>query len=552
MLLRLINHTQKTHVIISKIQKYSSISNSQGKFQRPTTNMSVWFVKLVCTLTVRRKSSVKEFRVSDYLRKNMTSSIAFSVIHHMNCYWNDPHLAFGFLEYSKNVLNIGHTVDTYSFLLDSFCRLGVFDLAKKVYDLMRVDGFLLPDCVLLGFVVTSFVNAGNFEVAKELIFDYCREGVGNGGVLSFVVINRFLRLLVNSNRVNEAFEYLENVILRSKCCSVDACSFNIVINGLCGVREVDKAFGFLDKMREFGCMPDLVTYNTLMKGFCLVGNVDKAHKLLKDVCSVEGCSPDVVTFTSVIKGYCKLGKMEEAMVLFDDMMDQGIRPNTVTFNVMIDGFGKIGNMVSALNMYERMLSLGCNPDVITFTSIIDGHCLVGELPRGLKVWDEMNRRNISPNLHTFSILIRSLCRESRLNEARDLLRQLKRRDDIVSKAFVYNFVIDGFCKAGNVDEANVIVKEMEEKRCKPDKMTFTILIIGHCMKGRMIEAISLFDNMLIVGCAPDSLTVNSLVSRLLKAGMPKEASKIRKAASATRVPQGDASNCKNIDIPVAV
>ncbi|KAJ6742688.1 PENTATRICOPEPTIDE REPEAT-CONTAINING PROTEIN 3 MITOCHONDRIAL [Salix viminalis] len=34
---------------------------------------------------------------------------------------------------------------------------------------------------------------------------------------------------------------------------------------------------------------------------------------------------------------------------------------------------------------------------------------------------------------------------------------------------MYNPVIDGFCKAGNVDEGNVILKEMEEKRCKPDK-----------------------------------------------------------------------------------
>nr|GEZ44923.1 pentatricopeptide repeat-containing protein At2g06000-like [Tanacetum cinerariifolium] len=77
----------------------------------------------------------------------------------------------------------------------------------------------------------------------------------------------------------------------------------------------------------------------------------------------------------------------------------------------------------------------------------------------------------------------------RFIEARDLLRQLKQRGDIVPKAFIYNPVIDGFCKAGNVDEANLIVTEMEENRCKPDKLTFTILIIGHCAKGRMVEAI---------------------------------------------------------------
>ncbi|KAJ0049295.1 hypothetical protein Pint_17037 [Pistacia integerrima] len=89
-------------------------------------------------------------------------------------------------------------------------------------------------------------------------------------------------------------------------------------------------------------------------------------------------------------------------------------------------------------------------------------------------------------------------------------------------AEMHNSVIDGLCKAGNVDEANAIMTEME-KRCKPDKITFTSVIIGHCMKGRIFEAISIFDKMVTIGCALDNITVNSLISFLLKVGMPNEA-----------------------------
>ncbi|KAK9080032.1 hypothetical protein SSX86_001707 [Deinandra increscens subsp. villosa] len=551
MRLRLFNHSPRISISptcfcsISKLQsvfRYSSIP----KLGQTGGVASLWFVKVVCILHVRRKSSVKEVHILDYLRKNLNSPTAFTIIEHMHSNWNNPKLAFSFLEYTKNMLNLVHSIDTYSFLLRSFCQVGVHDLAKLVFDLMRTDG-LLPDGSLLGFVITSFVNAGKFEFAKELIIDHSRKSVQQDGVITCFVVNKLLSSLVKNNRVDEAVDLFENIILGSECYLSDAYTFNIVISGLCKAKEVKKAFRFFNNMSNFGCEPDSVTYNTLLNGFCRAGNVDKAHALLKEV-----HSPDVVTFTSIISGYCKLGKMEDALVLFENMMGHGIRPNTVTFNVIIDGFGKIGNMGSVLNMYERMLSLGCAPDVITFTSIIDGHCRVGEVQQGLKIWDEMNRRNLSPNLYTFSILIHSLCKESKLHEARELLRQLSKRGDIISKAFVYNPVIDGFCKAGNVDEANLIVREMEEKRCKLDKITFTILIIGHCMKGRMVEAISLFDKMLIVGCAPDMVTVNSLVSCLLKAGMPKEAFGIRKAASGVRVPQTDNSYCKNVDIPVAV
>ncbi|PQQ04672.1 pentatricopeptide repeat-containing protein [Prunus yedoensis var. nudiflora] len=153
-----------------------------------------------------------------------------------------------------------------------------------------------------------------------------------------------------------------------------------------------------------------------------------------------------------------------------------------------------------------MLFHGYRPDVITFTSLIDGYCRAGKLSQGLKLWQEMNAKNVSPSAYTFSVLINALCKENRLQEAH------------------------GFCKAGNVDEANLIVAEMEEKRCSPDKVTFTILILGNCMKGRMSEAISNFKRMLAIGCAPDNITVDSLISCLMKAGMPNQAHHIKTIA----------------------
>ena len=121
--------------------------------------------------------------------------------------------------------------------------------------------------------------------------------------------------------------------------------------------------------------------------------------------------------------------------------------------------------------------------------------------------------------------------EDRLNEARDLLRQLRWKEDIVPRPFIYNSVIDRSCKAGNLEGVNLIIAEMEAKRCNPDKVTFTILIFGHCMRGRVVEAINLYNKMLAIGCAPDQITLNSLTSCLLKAGMPDEAFRIMQTAS---------------------
>ncbi|KAK6135433.1 hypothetical protein DH2020_030828 [Rehmannia glutinosa] len=493
---------------------------------------------------------------TDYFRENLNPFVAFGVVYHINSRLNNPDLAFSFFRYSRLSLNLIHLEPTFDLLLRSLCRMGLHDSAKVVYEYMKADG-LLPTSSVLDSVVSSFSNAGKFKIAEEILVakaELCNE---KEEIVSSFVYNNFLSMLMNRNRVNEAIEFFKSHILRLRSLCPDTCSFNIVLRGLCRVSKVEKAFEFFVVMKSFGCHPDLVTYNTLINGLCRVGKVDRAEALLREVKVQSGFSPDVVTYTSVISGYCKSGKMDAASTLFDEMINNGIKPNLFTFNCIIDGFGKKGEVAFALKMYERMVTGGFHPDVVTFTSLIDGYCRLGELEQSMNLLDEMNDRKVPPNVFTFSVLISALCKENRLNEARDLLRQLKWREDIVPPPFIYNPVIDGFCKAGNVDEANAIVAEMEAKGCIHDKMTFTILILGHCMKGRMVEAIGMYDKMLSVGCAPDNITISSLVSCLRKAGMALEANEIEQKAlnsmhSGLSSPERTTSVRNNMTVTVAV
>ncbi|CAI0432356.1 unnamed protein product [Linum tenue] len=160
----------------------------------------------------------------------------------------------------------------------------------------------------------------------------------------------------------------------------------------------------------------------------------------------------------------------------------------------------------------------CSPNVVTFTSLIDGYCRSGQVNLGLKLWDVTRDINMLPNAYSFSIQINALCKENRHHEARRFLNELNSYN-IVAHPFIYNPIIDGFCKVGNLDEANIIVEEME--------MMFTILVVGHCMKGRMADAIGILNKMLTIGCAPDGITISSLTSCLLKAGMVSEAFQVK-------------------------
>eukprot|EP00268_Persea_americana_P059523 TRINITY_DN7315_c0_g1_i6.p1 TRINITY_DN7315_c0_g1~~TRINITY_DN7315_c0_g1_i6.p1 ORF type:complete len:557 (-),score=69.47 TRINITY_DN7315_c0_g1_i6:881-2551(-) len=506
----------------------------------PSSSSGPWIVKIISTLYAHSPAYRTHL---NFLRNALTPSIAYHVIRRLN----NPKLALGFFEFTRSSFEFNHPTETYNFLIVTLSRAGLKDSAKVVFHWMRQDGHS-PDSCVVGLLVSSHTEAGNFDSAMELLFQAheceCRPNTA--------IYNNLLNLMVKNNRVNDAVGFL-----RGSYFGPDTFTFNIVIKGLCRFGDVDRAFKLFDEMGSSGCSPDVVTFNTLIDGLCRTGNVDRGHKLLDEIRLKRVCLPDVRTYTSIISGYCKMGKMEDASCLFDEMVAIRIRPSLITYNVLIDGYGKAGQMDASVSMYVKMLDSGCLPDVVTFTSLIDGYCRSRQVDDAMKLWHEMGGKNISPNGYTFSIIINALCKENRLKEARNMLTQLK-RSNIIIRTFMYNSAVDGFCKVGNVDEANRIVAEMEGKGCIPDKFTFTILIIGHCMKGRMQEAIDLFNRMMTIGCAPDAVTVNALISCLLKAGMPHEANQIALNVSAKDFSM-DLGSSREIlsfkkiaDIPVAV
>lgn len=521
-------------VSISKISSTASFHGHKSSRSAPAS--TCWFIKVVSTLCIHHSNSLN-FLETDYFRQNLNPLVAYGVVHRIDSRLNNPRLAFEFFCHSRQNLELIHLESTFDFLLRSLCEKGLHDSAKMVYESMKFDGFW-PNTSLLDLLVSAVAKAGMFRVAEEILIAEAEFCIEKDKRVSSFVYNNYLSILVHKNRMNEAVVFFRGHILRLKSFDPDTCSFNIVVRGLCRASKVEKAFELFDVMRDFDCYPDLVTYNTLINGLCSVGRVDRAEELLGEVELQSGFSPNVVTYTTLISGYCKLGKLNRAVSIFDRMIDNGVRPNLFTFNTIINGYGKKGELASAIKMYERMVNGGFPPDVITFTSLIDGCCRLGDLAQGVRFWDDMNDRKVPPNIFTFSILISALCKVNRLNEARALLNQLKRREDIVPEPFVYNPVIDGYCKAGNVDEANVVAEEMEAKGCIHDKMTFTILILGHCMKGRVFEGIRLYEKMVSVGCVPDNITVRSLISCLRKAGMAREANEIEFKALNSNVHSG--------------
>jgi pentatricopeptide repeat protein len=107
---------------------------------------------------------------------------------------------------------------------------------------------------------------------------------------------------------------------------LDLRSYNILINGFCKKKMLDKAGELLDEMVEAGLQPHFCTYN-MLASFCQIGDFSTITELLHKM-RHNKIQPSVVTYGTFIHGWCKNGEVAEALNFFRSLEELGLEANT--------------------------------------------------------------------------------------------------------------------------------------------------------------------------------------------------------------------------------
>ncbi|KAF9680392.1 hypothetical protein SADUNF_Sadunf06G0116500 [Salix dunnii] len=187
------------------------------------------------------------------------------------------------------------------------------------------------------------------------------------------------------------------------------------------------------------------------------------------------------TYNLLMRSLCEMGYHDLVNIVLDYMGSDGHLPDSTLLGFLVTWMAR----ASKFDMVKKLLAKVQGKEVrinsFVYNNLLSVLVKQNQVHEAIYLfteylfWNMMKTRNVSPTVYTYAVLINALCKENRLNEARDFLGQIKN-------------------------------------------------------SRRMFEAINIFNRMLATGCAPDNITVNSLISCLLKAGMPNEAYRIRKMA----------------------
>lgn len=507
---------------------------------------------------------IKETMKKGFIPDNSTYSKVISIL----C--QSQKMEHAFLLF-KEMKNNGLTPDvyTYTILIDKFCKVGLIKQATVWFSEMVRDG-CVPNVVTYTALMHGYLKAKKVNVANDL-FD---QMIKNGCFPSVVTYTALIDGLCKAGHVERACQIYTK--MKGTCDSSDVdkyfessetdttepnvFTYGALIDGLCKAHKVTEANELVELMLSEGCEPNHVVYDALIDGFCKAGKVDDAEKLFTRM-SKQGLTPSVCTYSALLDKFFKDGNFDGAKKILRTMLENSCYPNVITYTEMIDGLFKLGKSDEAYKLFIMMEEKGCKPNVVTFTAIIDGFGKLGKVDICLKLFNQMVTKGCAPNFITYRVLINHCCQAGLLDEAHQLLEEMKQtywprhvagyhnviqgfnRNFLLSLGLLeeiaeygsvpiapaYKILIDCSSKAGRLDKALELHREITSSLSCSSNISrdmFSSLIESLCLASKIDKGFELFTEMICRGYVPEITLLFCIIKGLLRANKWDEALQI--------------------------
>lgn len=421
---------------------------------------------------------------------------------------------------------------SYNVIINGLCKEGRLKETKGILNEISRKG-LVPDEVTYNTLLNGYCKEGNLHQALVLHAEMVRNGLSPNVVTYTSLINSMCK----SGNLNRAMEFFDQMHVRGL--RPNEKTYTTLIDGFSQHGFLDEAYRLLNEMTKNGFMPSIVTYNALIKGHCTGGRVEEAVGVLHGMAR-KGLAPDVVSYSTIISGFSRSQELDKAFDTKREMVEKGVLPDTITYSSLIHGLCEQRRITEACELFQEMLSRGMSPDEFTYTTLINAYCTEGDIPQALRLHDEMIQKGFLPDVVTYSVLINGLNKQARTMEAKKLLLKLF-YDESVPSDVIYNTLIEnctniefqnvaallkGFCMKGLMNEADRVFELMLQRNHVPNEAVYDIIIHGHSKVGNVQKAYDLYKKMVHSGFVPHTVTIIVLVKALHTAGMNEELSQV--------------------------
>jgi pentatricopeptide repeat protein len=332
-----------------------------------------------------------------------------------------------------------------------------------------------------------------------------------------IVLDSFVR----AHHVSKAVGIFGNLEEFGLKCGTE--SLNVLLKCLCLRSHVAAANSFFNSIK--GKIPfDSMTYNIIVGGWSKFGSISGIESLLEAMLA-DGFSPDCLTFSYLIQGLGRAGRIDDAVQVFEGMREKGCVPNAGAYNAMISNFISVGNFDESVKYYKMMLSNKCDPDIFTFTKLIAAFLKARKVADALEMFDEMLGRGIVPSTGTITSFIEPLCSYGPPHAAMMIYNRARKVGCRISLS-AYKLLLMRLSRFGKCGMLLDVWDDMQESGYYSDMEVYEYVINGLCNIGHLENAVLVMEECLRKGFCPGRLIYSKLNNKLLASDKVERAYKL--------------------------
>nr|BAJ53121.1 JHL07K02.11 [Jatropha curcas] len=327
------------------------------------------------------------------------SSIAASLIStYVNC--NQLNLAYQVI---RQVFSWTVSLAGLNLVIDSFMRIGEYEIAKKVFCKMPDR-----DVVTWNSMIGGYVRNGKFEEALRSFQAMLSSNVEPDKFTFASVITACARL----GALNHA-QWLHDLMVQKRI-EVNFILSSALIDMYSKCGRIETAKEVFESVER----NDVSVWNSLINGLAVHGLALDAMMVFSKM-EAENVLPDSLTFLGILKACSHCGLVKEGRKYFDLMENYySIKPQLEHYGAMVDLLGRAGLLDEA---YAMITAMPMEPDVIVWRILLSACRTHRNTELG-----EVAVANISgPKSGDYVLLSNIYCSQNRWDNAQEVREMMK-------------------------------------------------------------------------------------------------------------------------------
>lgn len=232
--------------------------------------------------------------------------------------------------------------------------------------------------------------------------------------------------------------------------------------------------------------------------------------------------PTSVEYEELVKILIRHRKYESMWKTIQQMKQQNLILSSDAVSFIIEEYGKHGLIDQAVEVFNKCTGFGCKHTVGVYNSLLFALCEVKMFHGAYALIRRMMRKGVELDKTTYKVLVNGWCSAGKMSEAQEFL------DEMSKKGFNppvrgRDLLIEGLLSAGHLEAAKVMVRKTIKERFIPDVGTFNSAVETICKSGEVDFCIDMYHSVCKLGLCPDINTYKILVPAVSKAGRIEEA-----------------------------